>query len=416
MPALQASRSHLRENLTESSGATGSRGARRTLSALVVVEVALALVLLVGAGLMIRSFTKLLQVEPGFDATNVVAAQVFLPTTTYRQRPQIAQFFEDVIERLQGAPGVTAASAVSALPMQAVAAASALPFSVEGRVPPETEDPRADVRMVASGYFETMKIPLLEGRFLDDRDTADAIRTAVINEMMALRYFPDRSPVGQFIENPHGRNEVVGVVADVRNQGLDSEPKKQVYLPLRQNPVPGMSVVARTERDPMSFASTLQREIWAVDAQQPIYDLSTMDQILARAVFLPRLSTTLLAVFASAALLLAALGIYGVLSYSVTQRTREIGLRMALGANATETLGRVTRHSVLLIIAGVGVGLVVAMLLARSMAGILYGVSAFDPTAFGVAALVLVSAGLSASLVPARRAVRIDPMVALREE
>jgi len=311
---------------------------------------------------------------------------------------------------------VTAASAVSALPMQAVAAASALPFSVEGRVPPETEDPRADVRMVASGYLETMKIQLIEGRFLDDRDTADAIRTAVINETMALRYFPDRSPVGQFIENPHGRNEVVGVVADVRNQGLDSEPKKQVYLPLRQNPVPGMSVVARTERDPMSFASTLQREIWAVDAQQPIYDLSTMDQILARAVFLPRLSTTLLAVFASAALLLAALGIYGVLSYSVTQRTREIGLRMALGANATETVGLVTRHSVLLIIAGVGVGLVVAMLLARSMAGILYGVSAFDLTAFGVAALVLVSAGLSASLVPARRAVRIDPMVALREE
>ena len=416
LPALQASRSHLRENLTESSGATGSRGARRTLSALVVVEVALALVLLVGAGLMIRSFTKLLQVDPGFEANNVVTAQVFLPTTTYRQRPQIAQFFEDVIERLQGAPGVTAASAVSALPMQAVAAASALPFSVEGRVPPETEDPRADVRMVASGYFETMKIPLLEGRFLDDRDTADAIRTAVINETMALRYFPDRSPVGQFIENPHGRNEVVGVVADVRNQGLDSEPKKQVYLPLRQNPVTGMSVVARTERDPMSFASTLQREIWAVDAQQPIYDLSTMDQILARAVFLPRLSTTLLAVFAAAALLLAALGIYGVLSYSVTQRTREIGLRMALGANATETLGLVTRHSVLLIIAGVGVGLVVAMLLARSMAGILYGVSAFDLTAFGVAALVLVSAGLSASLVPARRAVRIDPMIALREE
>ena len=282
-------------------------------------------------------------------------------------------------------------------------------------MPPETEDPRADVRMVAAGYFETMKIRLLEGRFLDERDTVEATRTAVINELMARSYFPDRSPVGQFIENPHGRNEVVGVVADVRNQGLDSEPKKQVYLPLRQNPVPAMSLVARTERDPMSFASTLQREIWAVDAQQPIYDLSTMDQILARAVFLPRLRTTLLAAFAAAALLLAALGIYGVLSYSVTQRTREIGLRMALGANATETLGLVVRKSMGLIVVGVGVGLVAATLLARSMAGILYGVSTFDLTAFGVAAAVLVTAGLSASLVPARRAVRIDPMVALRE-
>jgi len=415
LPALQASRSQLHANLSEATGSTGSFAARRTLSSLVVAEVALALVLLVGAGLMVRSFTKLLQVDPGFEPNNVVAAQVFLPTTTYQQRPQIAQFFEDVIARLREAPGVTAASAVSTLPMQAVAVASALPFSVEGRVPPETEDPRADVRMVAAGYFETMKIPLLEGRFLDERDTADTTRTAVINETMARRYFPDRSPVGQFIENPHGRNEVVGVVADVRNQGLDSEPKKQVYLPLRQNPVPAMSLVARTERDPMTFASTLQREIWAVDAAQPIYDLSTMDQILARAVFLPRLSTTLLALFAGAALLLAALGIYGVLSYSVTQRTREIGLRMALGAHAGETVGLVVRNSMLLIVTGVGVGFVAAALLARSMAGILYGISTFDFTAFAVAGVVLVIAGLSASLIPARRAVRIDPLEALRE-
>jgi len=233
---------------------------------------------------------------------------------------------------------------------------------------------------------------------------------------MARRYFPERSPVGQFIENPHGRNEVVGVVADVRNQGLDSEAKKQVYLPLRQNPVPAMSLVARTEREPLAFASTLQREIWAVDAAQPIYDLSTMDQILARAVFLPRLSTTLLALFAGAALLLAALGIYGVLSYSVTQRTREIGLRMALGADAGETVGLVVRNSMFLIVAGVGVGFVAAALLARSMAGILYGVSTFDFAAFAVAGSVLVIAGLGASLIPARRAVRIDPLVALREQ
>jgi putative ABC transport system permease protein len=416
LPALHASRSHLRENLTESTGATSSFAARRLLNGLVVVEVALALMLLVGAGLMTRSFSRLLEVNPGFEASNVMTAQVLLPQTLYRERFQQVQFFEDVVERLRQAPGVESASAVSSLPMQSLGIERALPFTVEGDVPPENEDPRADVIMVAVGYFETMKIPLRSGRFLDERDTADTERTAVINETMARRYFPDGDPIGQFIQNPHGREEVVGVVADVRGQSLDSEPKKQVYLPLRQSPVNSMALVARTERDPMSFASTIQREIWSVDAQQPIYDLSTMDQLLARAVFLPRLSTTLLSTFALGALLLAALGIYGVLSYSVGQRTREIGLRMALGADIGNTLGLVVRNSMVLIVVGVGVGLAAAALLARSMAGVLYGVSPFDVPSFASAAAVLVIAGLSASLVPARRATRVDPMVALREQ
>tara|TARA_B100002003_G_scaffold251849_1_gene298106 strand:+ start:7 stop:1338 length:1332 start_codon:yes stop_codon:yes gene_type:complete len=416
VPALHASRSHLRENLSESTGTTGSFAARRLLNGLVVVEVALALMLLVGAGLMTRSFSRLLEVNPGFEANNVMTAQVLLPQITYRERYQLVQFFEDVIERLRQAPGVESASAVSSLPMQSLGIARALPFTVEGQPPPEDEDPRADVIMVAAGYFETMKIPLRSGRFLDERDTEEAQRTAVINETMARRYFPDGDPVGQFIENPHGREEVVGVVADVRGQSLDSEPKKQVYLPLRQSPVNSMALVARTERDPMSFASTIQREIWSVDAQQPIYDLSTMDQLLARAVFLPRLSTTLLSTFALGALLLAVLGIYGVLSYSVGQRTREIGLRMALGADVGNTLGLVVRNSMLLIVVGVVVGLGSAALLARSMAVVLYGVSPFDVPSFASAAAVLVVAGLAASMIPARRATRVDPMVALREQ
>ena len=233
---------------------------------------------------------------------------------------------------------------------------------------------------------------------------------------MARRYFPDGDPIGQVIENPHGRAEVVGVVADVRYQGLDSEARKQVYEPLSQSPVNAMALVARTERDPMSFAGTLQREIWAVDAQQPIYDLSTLDQLLARAVFLPRLSTALLSWFALGALLLAALGIYGVLSYAVTQRTREIGLRMALGAEVGRTVRLVVGNSMLLIGAGVAAGLVAAALLARSMAGVLFSISPFDLPAFTVAAVVLVGAGLVASLVPASRAARVDPMVALRDQ
>lgn len=416
LPALHASGSQLRENLNDTAGTTVSFTARRILNGLVVVEVALALMLLVGAGLMTRSFAALLKVKPGFEPNNVITAQVFLPPTTYRQRPQLVRFFEDVIERLRTVPGVEAASAVSSLPMQPVAVARAMPFTVEGQPPPDTEDPRADVRMSAPGYFETMKIPLLRGRFLDERDTEDGPRTSVINDTMARRYFPDGDPIGQFIQNPHGRSEVVGVIADVRNQGLDSEPKKQVYLPLRQSPVNGLTLVARTERDPMLFASAVRRAIWEVDAQQSIYDLSTMDQMLARAVFLPRLSTTLLAAFAGTALLLAALGLYGVLSYSVNQRTREIGLRMALGAQREDTLRLVVRNSMKLMACGVGLGLLAAILLARSISGIIYGVSPFDLPAFAMAAVVLMTAGFVASLIPARRATRIDPMVALREQ
>ena len=416
VPAIQASRSDLRESLSESAGTTGGPGARRLLGSLVIIEVALALVLLVGAALMTRSFARLLQVDPGFEAGHVVAAQVFLPITKYRERPRIVQFYEDVVSRLQTTPGVESASAVSVLPMFEVGAPSALPFNVEGRQPPKTEDPLAEVRIVLPRYFETMKIRLVEGRLLDERDSTDGPRTSVINETMARRYFPDRSPIGQTIVNPHGKSVVVGVVGDVRNQGLESEPRKQVYLPMRQSPSAAMAIVARTERDPMALAGDVRRAVQAVDGDQPIYDLSTMDGILARAVFLPRLSTTLLASFAVSALMLAALGIYGVLSYVVNQRTREIGLRMALGASPGRTIGLVAENSLLMVAIGVGIGLVVALLLARSMSRVLYGVSPFDILSFGAAALVLVTAGLGATLLPARRATKVDPMIALREQ
>jgi len=415
LPALHASRQDLRDNMQESSGTTGSPYARRLLSGLVVVEVALALVLLVGAGLMTRSFSKLLQVSPGFDSTNLIAARVLLPTTKY-QRPTQARFYEDVIERMRRAPGVTNASAVSAMPLHDVGAAGALPFNVEGQPVPATEDPLADVRIVAPGYFETMKIKLIEGRFLDERDAEAGPRTSVINETMARRYFSDRSPLGLIIQNPHGKSLVVGVVGDVHNQGLDRDPRKQVYLPMRQSPTAGMAVVARTNQDPMAVANTIQRVIWDVDPGQPIYELSTMDQILARAVFLPRLSTTLLALFALAALLLAALGIYGVLSYSVSQRTREIGLRMALGASGGNTVALVVKSSIALVAIGGVVGLVAASVLARSMQGILYGVGPFDIPSFALAATVLMIAGVAASVLPALRTTRVDPMIALREQ
>jgi putative ABC transport system permease protein len=416
IPALHAVRVDLRGNVLESAGTTSSPAARHLLGGLVVVEVALALVLLVGTGLTMRSFSKLLQVNPGFESANLVGAQVLLPVTKYRERQNLVRFYEDVIERLRRAPGVTAASAVSTLPMSEVGTTMALPFNVEGQPPPATEDPLADVRVVAPGYFDTMKIPLITGRFLDERDAQTTARTSVINETMARRYFPNRSPLGVIIQNPHGRSEVVGIVADVYTQGLDRDPKKQVYLPLRQSPTAGMAVVARTENDPLALGSTIQSVIWSVDPEQPIYQLTTMEQIMARAVFLPRLSTTLLAVFAVGALLLAALGIYGVLSYSVSQRTREIGVRMALGATGASTVNLVVRNSLVLIAIGGAFGLVAAVMLARWLTGILYGIGPFDLPSFGLAALVLLVAGILASLLPALRATHVDPMVALREQ
>ena len=415
IPALKASRQELRDVMHESSGSTGSPYARRLLSGLVVIEVALALVLLVGAGLMTRSFSKLLQVSPGFDSTNLVAARVLLPATKYQRGTQV-RFYESVLERVQREPGVIKASAVSAMPLHDVGAAGALPFNVEGQMPPPTEDPLADVRIVAPGYFETMKIKLIAGRFLDERDAEVGPRTSVINETMARRYFPDESPLGRIIQNPHGKSEVVGVVGDVHNQGLDCEPRKQVYLPLKQSPTAGMALVARTERDAASFGNAIQRAIWEVDPAQPVYELSTMDQILARAVFLPRLSTTLLAMFAGAALLLAALGIYGVLSYSVSQRTREIGLRMALGASGGNTVAMIISGSVAMVAIGGAIGLVAATLLARSMAGILDGVGPFDVPAFALALVTLLIAGVVASLLPALRSTRVDPVIALRDQ
>jgi putative ABC transport system permease protein len=414
LPALQASRSNLREFLTESAGATSTRHTRRTLNTLVTIEVALALVLLVGASLMTRSFMKLLQVNPGFEPNHLVAAQVFLPTTKYRERQSLVRFFEDVVADLRASAGVRSASAISILPMQEVTVASALPFTVEGQPPPRNDDPLADVRIVAPGYFETMKIPLLAGRTLDDHDGEDAPRSSVINETMARRYFPDGNVIGRVIQNPHGKSTVVGVVADVRSEGLAAEPKKQVYLPMRQSPSAAMTLVARTAGDPEGLAGTIRRAVQGVDAEQPLYNLSTLDQLLARAVFLPRVSAQLLAAFAAAALVLASLGIYGVLSYSISQRTREIGLRMALGARASHTIGFVVRDSLGFLLAGVGAGLVAAMLLARSLARVLYGVGPFDLMSFALAAAILLVVGVAASLVPARRATRVNPIVALR--
>ena len=417
LPALQASRPGLRETLSETSGTTGSISTQRVLGMLVVVEVALALVLLIGAGLMTRSFAELIQVYPGFEADNLIAAQIYLPSTKYGQPHQRARFFNDAVARIRALPGIEAAAAVTSLPMHPVGIDFALPFTIEGRPPPASgEEPHADIRAATPGYFEAMKIRLIRGRLIEERDGPEAPHTMLINETLARQFFSEEDPIGKVIANPHGASEVVGVIADLRHYGLDSEPRPTVYLPFDQNPFNGMAIVARTATDPMDYAETIRREVLAVDAGQPINDVSTMTEVISRSVFLPRLSMVLLGSFALLALVLAVVGIYGVISYAVSQRTKELGLRMALGADAGDTLQLVVRRSMGLVLAGVGLGLIAAAIVTRWLSGVLYGVNPLDPVVFIGVSVLLALAALAASLVPARRATRVDPIIALRAE
>jgi putative ABC transport system permease protein len=415
-PALHASRRELVPSLSESSRA-GSVGLRRVLGSIAGFEVALALVLLVGAGLSLRSFREMMRVDPGFRPESLLAAQIYLPQATYPDSVSRLRFFTEALSRLRATSGVQSAGAASALPMHPVGIDFALPFSIEGRNPEASgEEPRADIRATTEGYFETMKIPLLRGRLLDERDREDAPHVTLINETLARRYFPGEEPMGKVIVNPHGKTEIVGVVGDVHPDGLDAEPKPELYTPLRQGVFNGMTFVVRTTLDPESFASELRRTLHEIDSDQAIYDMSTMEQAIARWVFLPRLSMTLLTAFAVSALALAALGIYGVIAYSVSQRTTEMGLRMALGAGASDLLRLVVVGSLRFVVPGMAAGLLLSAALARFLSGQLFGVSPFDPLVYLGVALLLGATALAASFVPARRAMRVDPIVALRAE
>ncbi len=416
VPALHASRTGLRDTANAFASTTGGSGVR-LLSALVVVEVALALVLLVGAGLMTRSFAELMRVSPGFEPRNLLAVQIYLPQAKYKTPVDRTRFYMEAMRRIGALPGVQSAAGVSALPMYPVGIDFALPFTIEGKAPPANgEEPRADIRMATPGYFETMKIALRNGRVIDDRDRPGAPGAMVINETMARRYFPGENPIGRVVRNPHGAAQVVGVVGDVKHYGLDSEPRAELFMPAWQQPLNGMALVVRTASDPQAYVDQVRREVLAIDAEQPIYDASTMVDVVSRSVFLPRISMVLLGAFALSALLLAVVGIYGVVSYTVAQRTRELGLRMALGADAASTLRLVMGRSLALIGAGTIAGLAASLVVARAIAGLLYAVGPLDPVVFVTVAALLAGAGAVATLIPARRATKVDPIVALRVE
>jgi len=416
LPALHASRTGIRDTANAFLSTTGGSGVR-LLGALVVVEVALALLLLVGAGLMTRSFAELMRVSPGFEPRNLLAVQIYLPQAKYRTPVDRTRFYKEAVRRIASLPGVQSAAGVSALPMYPVGIDFALPFTIEGKAPPANgEEPRADIRMATPGYFETMKIVVRNGRTIDEHDLPGTPGAMVINETMARRYFDGANPIGKVVKNPHGAAQVVGIVGDVKHYGLDSEPRAEIFMPAWQQPLNGMALVVRAASDPRPLVEAVRREVLAIDAEQPIYDASAMVDVVSRSVFLPRISMVLLGAFAVSALLLAVVGIYGVVSYTVAQRTRELGLRMALGADAGATLRLVMGRSMLLIVGGTVCGLLASVAATRAIAGLLYAVGPLDPVVFVGVSTLLAASGAVATFVPARRATKVDPIVALRIE
>jgi len=382
---------------------------------LVVSELALSLMLLAGAGLLIRSFVKLQNVPPGFAADHVISMQVAASGPKYRDDKVVVQFYREIGERISHVPGVIAQGAAAPLPLTGGVGWGGI--QVEGYTPPPGQELQVDLRIASTDYFRAMKIPLLKGRYFDDHDTKDGQQVAVIDAQFAQRFWPRDNPIGKHLWfDPKKPMSIAGVVGTVKQYGLDSGSKIAVYFPHQQAPSEGMYLVARTASNAADLASAITREIRAVDAGVPVYDIRTMQDRLYDSLARQRFATVMLGAFAAFALVLAAIGVYGVISYLVTQSTHDIGVRVALGARPADVLGLVVRQGMLLAAAGIAAGLIGSAALTRVMAGLLFGVSATDAVTFASVAAILAAVVSAATVIPARRATSVDPMVALREE
>jgi putative ABC transport system permease protein len=416
----------LRETLNETNRGGAVRAVLRTRAALVVSEIALAMLLLVGAGLLFKSFERLSRISPGFSTDHILVANIVRSPTAYSDRNVRLGFFDRLFEQISALPGVRSVGAASFLPV--TGAGPALHFNIQGRPPRSPQEYTiASYRAVSAGYLKTLGVPLITGRWIEDRDREGAPAVVVVNSSFARTYFSNQSPIGQHIQvgavpNPDPRvpwMEIVGIVADVK-QSLASESSSEMYVPYRQAdqvlPVLTMSLVVRTAGDPLAQTNSIRSVVQNIDPNQPVTAIRSMEENVAQSVSAPRFRTVLLSVFAGIALVLAAVGIFGVMAYSVAQRTRELGLRIALGASRGRVLQLVLAHGVRLTLVGVGIGLVATFLLTRYVSSLLFNVPPYDPmTLVGVvAALVVIS--LCACYLPARRATLVDPIVALREE
>jgi len=420
-PAFHSSKRELVETLKEG-GRGNSEGARRNKvrSVLIVAELAIAVVLLVGAGLLIQSLWRLQKVNSGLQPENVLTFALGLPEK-YNYEKQ-AQFFIDLKSRLESTPGVQSASSILPLPLSGDR--FSISFEIEGRPMAPKDHPSGDFFAAGVGYFRTMGIPIIKGRDFDDRDRHGSTPVIIITETLARQFFPNEDPIGKRIEpgintiedEDTTMREIVGVAADVRNRSLDTPPKPAYYVPQTQVPFDSAVMVVKTSGEPHGLISAATKQVAALDQDLPLYGAKSMEEYLSSSVAAPRFSTTLLAIFAAVALVLTVVGLYGVMSYSVAQRTNEIGIRLALGAQSRDVLLMIVKQGGTLILLGLAIGLVGAYLATRAIASLLFGVTAKDPFTFGTVAVLLAIVALLACYVPALRATKVDPMDALRCE
>jgi putative ABC transport system permease protein len=416
-PALQLSKADLNSTLKE--GARQASGSHRLRGLLVISEVALSLMLLVSAGLLLRSFLQLVKTDPGFDSENLMTMSLVLPAAKYKEEPQRVTFYSDLVKRVEALPGITSAALVSHLPLGGSNSSTSL--LIEGiPEPPPGQEFSARYRVCTPNYFQTMGIPVLKGRAFTEQDRAGSQLAVIVNETFARKFWPDTDPIGQRVRytGPLAENpwmQVVGVVQDVKHE-MDLPVTPDFYTPHAQDAWSSMVLVAKTKVEPAAMAAPMRQEVWALDKDQPVFDVHTMREVRAISLALHSFSSILLSIFAGVAVLLAAIGIYGVMFYAVIQRTQEIGIRMALGARAFDVLKLILRNGMSLALIGVAVGLLGSYGLTRLLASLLFGVTPTDMITFSLVTLGLLLIAFVACYIPARRATKVDPLVALRYE